>query len=194
MKSWSFAFLMFLLVGCASSAAVSSSEGDESRAQDVVKPASPWSNPPLQRSAVPSVYLTEFQKAENRETCALLVPVEVPPDAKPRRANFYGGWAVAYDQPGKRGVDRSGADCASCGRSAFGVAGAGVEAGGSTYEWPNVIEYADGSRVTYGLEGGNGPGWLAYITIPSQRCLYNIWSHDGQGELEELIGNLRFVE
>ena len=202
MRLWSVTLLLILFTGCASSTpspspsspSESTSEGDESRAQEAVKPPPPWSNPPLQRANVPAVYFTEHKKAENRATCALLVPAEVPSDAKPRRANFYGGWAIAYDQPGKPGVNPTGADCASCGRSAFGVAGTGVEGGGATYQWPNVIEYEDGSSVGYGLEGGNGPGWLAFVTIPGQRCLYNVWSHSGQAELEELIRNLRFVE
>jgi hypothetical protein len=89
---------------------------------------------------------------------------------------------VAYDLPGER--------------SAFGIAGTGVRAGQSaTYrDWPHQLTYADGSWAGYGLEGGSGPKWLAYVEIPGQDCLYNVWSHRGQAHLESLISRLRLAE
>jgi hypothetical protein len=42
--------------------------------------------------------------------------------------------------------------------------------------------------------GGNTVPWLAYISIPSEGCLYNVWSFLGKGSLEALIRSLRFVE
>src|SRR5262245_48038823 len=77
----------------------------------------PWAADPVARGQVPKVYLDEQAKADNKATCPLLVitDVGVGKGAKPRRANFAGGWAVAYDRKGQR--------------SAFGVAGAGVEKG-----------------------------------------------------------------
>jgi len=47
--------------------------------------------------------------------------------------------------------------------------------------------------VGYGREGGTGPNWLAYVRIPGQDCLYNVWSRRGQAHLEELLAELRFV-
>jgi hypothetical protein len=100
--------------------------------------------------------------------------------ATPRAATFSGGWAVAYDLPAIR--------------SAFGVAGTGATIEGHIYDqWPNRIEWADGSFAEYGLEGGTGPNHLAYLRIAGQRCLYNVWSRLGQEHLEFLLEQLRFV-
>jgi hypothetical protein len=98
--------------------------------------------------------------------------------------------------------------CPDCGRSAVGVAGAGVVALESDIRsWPNVIEYDDGSLLGYGIEGaGNltvdnpatgsvdSPTQLAFLSIASQDCLYNIWSRRSVTELRSVIDRLRFVE
>ena len=143
----------------------------------------PWRSEPLARAAVPAVYGEQWQKAENRATCAVIAPRslgELGANAKPRAANFAGGWAVAYDLPNQR--------------SAFGIAGAGVKAGDPTYnKWPYVYEWGDGSKVEYGPEGGTGPNELAYLRIQGQDCLYNIWSGLGREHLETLIRELRLV-
>ncbi len=142
----------------------------------------PWRGETLPQSSVPAVYLTEWQKAENRDTCAPIAPRSIGDvrDATPRRANFSGGWAVAYDLPNLR--------------SAFGVAGAGVKAGDPSYnKWPYVLSWDDGSRAEYGPEGGTGPNQLAYVKIQGQDCLYNVWSRLGREHLELLLRELRFV-
>lgn len=145
----------------------------------------PWSNETVAPSAVPAVYVDAWRAAANRQHCALLVPAhlssDVAADARPRSATFSGGWGVAYDLPSER--------------SAFGVAGTGASAwSGDVYDqWPEHRTYADGSRVGYGPEGGTGPNWLAYVRIPGQDCLYNVWSRRGQAHLEQLLGELRFV-
>jgi hypothetical protein len=143
----------------------------------------PWRMERLASAAVPAIYRTQWQKAENRDTCALIAPRSVGSvqNATPRAASFAGGWAVAYDTPELR--------------SAFGVAGAGVKASDPSYsDWPYVQIWDDGSKVEYGPEGGTGPNQLAYLRIGGQDCLYNIWSRLGQGHLEHLIRELRFVE
>ena len=145
----------------------------------------PWSGPALAPSDVPDIYLTVWRSAENRGRCALLASARLDPGlesrATPRAATFSGGWAVAYDLPGER--------------SAFGLAGTGSDAwAGDVYdEWPEKRLLEDGSRVGYGPEGGTGPNWLAYLRIPGQQCLYNVWSRRGRAHLEELLGQLRFV-
>jgi hypothetical protein len=143
----------------------------------------PWSAEKLAAADVPAQYVQEWRKADNRATCAPLAPLPafVDADAKPRRANFSGGWAVAYDRPGDR--------------SAFGVAGAGVEAGGDTYDgWEGHVAWADGSHAGYGLEGGTGPSHLAFLQVEGQGCLYNVWSHRGEAHLVALLQALRFVD
>ncbi|HEV2149721.1 MAG TPA: hypothetical protein VGR37_20140 [Longimicrobiaceae bacterium] len=131
---------------------------------------------------MPGVYVAEWRRAENRATCALIAPASLGPHgaARPRAANFGGGWGVAYDLPDLR--------------SAFGVAGAGVSASGPSYSgWPHRREWSDGSTAGYGPEGGTGPRQLAYLRIPGQDCLYNVWSHLGREHLEQLLAELRFV-
>lgn len=142
----------------------------------------PWRESPLARADVPAVYFTEWEKAENRATCAVIAPRSLGEGAgaTPRAARFSGGWGVAYDLPSQR--------------SAFGVAGAGVKAGDPSYaKWPYVQTWDDGSKAEYGPEGGQGPNQLAYLRIEGQDCLYNVWSHLGREHLEHLLRELRFV-
>jgi hypothetical protein len=130
---------------------------------------------------VPSVYKTEWLKAENRNGCRLLAITVNPGDATPRRANFSGGWAIAYDTPATR--------------SAFGIAGTGSKAADPSYdEWPHHLTWSDGSSAGYGPEGGTGPNQLAYLRVAGQDCLYNVWSRAGVEDLERLMASLRFVE
>lgn len=102
-------------------------------------------------------------------------------NAEPRTARFGGGWGVAYDLPELR--------------SAFGVAGTGVEPGPDTYDdWPFHRRWEDGSEAGYGPEGGSGSKHLAYLEVEGQRCLYNVWSRLGRVHLEGLMAALRYVE
>ena len=142
----------------------------------------PWKiDVPLSAEEVPSVYLTEWAKADNAIGCAplILFGAEREQGISLRRANFHGGWAVAYDTPAQR--------------SSFGIAGAGVLAGGSTYNFPHKISWSDGSYAAYGLEGGTGPNYLAYLTVAGQSCLYNVWSARGKEHLELLLNSIRMV-
>lgn len=159
------------------------------------RPAAPWSNPPLSQKEVPAVLLTEWRQAENRSTCAALAPKDLGqyPNAQPRSAYFAGGWAIAYDQPGLPGRNPDGSFCPNCGRGAFGIAGSGTTANYS-FRWTNQRVWADGSRAGYGLAGGTGPQYLAYVTVKGQGCLYNVWSYLGKEHLEALLQSLRFVE
>ena len=147
-------------------------------------PRSPWSAPPISATSIPRIYIDVWRVAENRSRCALLAPVALGADladATPRKATFSGGWSVAYDLPGTR--------------SAFGVAGSGSDPWSSDIytDWPHNISWPDGSTAGYGPEAGTGPNWLAYVKIPGQRCLYNVWSRRGKVELEQIIESLRFV-
>ncbi len=147
-------------------------------------PAAPWQNPPLAASRIPSVYVQQWSKAQNKSTCALFAFADVGQagqGASPRAATFSGGWAVAYDLPDLR--------------SAFGVAGAGVQADEPAYdEWPHHITWSDGSSAGYGPEGGGaGPNQLAYLRIAGQGCLYNVWSRLGVPHLEQLLAAMRRV-
>ena len=143
----------------------------------------PWRNDPLSRASVPQVYVAQWEKAENRNECALIAPrsLGIGAGATARAATFSGGWAVAYDLPNRR--------------SAFGIAGAGVNADDPSYDkWPYIQQWDDGSRAEYGPEGGTGPNELAYVKIQGQQCLYNVWSRLGRPHLELLLSELRLVQ
>lgn len=136
----------------------------------------PWSAPALTRTQAPAVYLLEWRKAANRRTCAPVAFASLPQGAKAtaRRAHFSGGWGVAYDTPKLR--------------SAFGIAGAGVDAAEPSFQdWRFKSTWSDGSSVGYGPEGGAGPNQLAYLRIAGQGCLYNVWSRLGRPHLEQLL-------
>ncbi|HJR87286.1 MAG TPA: hypothetical protein VJ930_06485 [Acidimicrobiia bacterium] len=168
----------------------------------------PWASaPPLLADEVP-VLAAEWGEAENRDTCAALSPSGGIAGATPRPANFSGGWAVAWDAPDGPGMSADGTFCADCGRSAVGVAGAGVAVvENDVRAFPNVIEWGDGSLVGYGVEGSvagaldnaattgaDSATQLAFLSVAGQDCLYNVWSRRSETELLDVIGRLRFVE
>lgn len=175
-------------------------------------PEAPWSAAAIAASEAPEVLSAQWAAADNKATCAALSPVGVEglePDATPRAATFAGGWGVAWDRPDGPGMRADGTFCEDCGRSAFGVAGAGVDVDQvAVRAWPDVIEWADGSIAGYGNEGfasdqpvtdpvtqgAGSPTKLAYLAVAGQGCLYNLWSRTSEEELLELMGRLRFVE
>jgi hypothetical protein len=181
--------LALLLAGCA--AASPPPEGQASPGEPVPPGAQepslladvpPWAAAPLAADVVPEIHLREWRRAENRATCAPLAPLGVPgqAEATPRAATFSGGWGVAYDLPELR--------------SAFGVAGTGSQAADPAYDdWPHQREWADGSTAGYGPEGGTGPNQLAYLRIPGEGCLYNVWSRLGIQHLETVLEGLRRI-
>ncbi|MGH8079807.1 MAG: hypothetical protein ACREP7_04465 [Lysobacter sp.] len=146
-------------------------------------PPAPWNAAALPANKVPAVYLSEWKKAKNRGRCAPLALSGAEQEAgiKLRRANFSDGWAVAFDA-----LDQ---------RSAFGVAGTGldIEPVGGRYSFPYSMSWSDGSSAHYGLNGDTGPGYLAYLEVAGQRCLYNVWSERGKAHLEQLLRSLRRV-
>lgn len=144
-------------------------------------PSSVLGQPVLKSSQVPAVYIREWRKAQNRKHCAPLALTGLNHDGvTPRRASFSGGWGIAYDLPGQRSV--------------YGVAGAGVDAEPFTPGvFPFEKNWSDGSKAYYGLEGGTGPGYLAYLKVAGQRCLYNVWSKQGKEHLEDMLDHLKLV-
>jgi hypothetical protein len=143
---------------------------------------------------------------EGRQPRALR-PVAFADDGRkggtPRRANFGGGWAVAFDLPRER--------------SAYGVAGTGKlpddDASHAEQrrkliaQWPlfrDLSGLPQPAFAGYGVEGakvypaddpqGLDANSLAYVRIGGQSCLYNVWSQLGRAHLELLLDNLRLVE
>jgi hypothetical protein len=143
----------------------------------------------------------EWRKADNRESCApLAFTTDAGAPAKPRRANFAGGWAVAFDTPDTR--------------SAYGIAGPGLipadaappaeQAERLGAQWPHFATLAGlpaPAFAGYGVEGaegypadnpeGRGLNSLAYLRVGGQACTYNVWSRLGRAHLEALLESLR---
>lgn len=150
-------------------------------------PIASWSKAAISRSQTDAVYFQEWAQSQTKNTCPMLaLPKNANAQIKGhsvRRANFSGGWGVAYDLPNER--------------SAYGVANAGtLQAGEQVYNsWPYNIVYQDGSTAGYGHEGGDPSAkWLAYVVIPENRCFYNVWSAQGQFHLEQMLLELRRVK
>jgi hypothetical protein len=133
----------------------------------------------LAAGAVPRVLLAEWRKAENRAGCAPLWLDDVGAGVPIRARYFSGGWGVTVRNPRR-----------------WGVAGAGVIAEASDLEkWKFHRDNATGMRAGYGLEGFDmGPDWLAYVHMPGQSCMYNVWSSVGRAHLEQLLDHLRVVD
>ncbi|AKM09816.1 hypothetical protein AB433_07190 [Croceicoccus naphthovorans] len=153
---------------------------------------------PPQRLAV-DLTRNEWATAENKAQCApLVLTSDGGAKGEPRRANFAGGWGVAFDTDDVR--------------SAFGVAGPGLVPADSADgqrarirgQWPYFIELPDLPQPAfagYGIEGaapystdtpdGVGDNSLAYVRVAGQACTYNVWSRLGRAHLEVLLQSLR---
>ncbi|MGZ3440482.1 MAG: hypothetical protein ACXVDD_13260 [Polyangia bacterium] len=141
--------------------------------------ATPTATTRLRAAAAPRVLLDEWRKADNRAGCAPLWLDDVAPDVKIRRREFAGGWGVTVRTPQR-----------------WGLAGAGVIASPHDLEkWKFQRQNAAGMHAGYSLEGFTiGPDWLAYVLVPGQACLYNVWSSLGREHLERLVDHLRIVD
>lgn len=192
----------------ASAPAATASPGAETSPDPVAASAEPAPGPeptppPLPPLIGERVARAEWAKADNRDRCA---PVAFSDDAggggTARRANFAGGWAVAFDLPDLR--------------SAYGVAGPGLIAADDARpmaqrerlaeQWPyfrDLSQLPQPAFAGYGLVGAEpyprgeadvrGPQSLAYVRIGGERCTYNVWSRLGRTHLESLIANLRML-
>jgi hypothetical protein len=143
----------------------------------------PWDRAPLDLAGIPSVLIDEWQRAENQLWCSVLFPLTVAPEgATMRRAEFGGGWAVAWDLPELR--------------SAFGVAGVGLPAWDDIgTRMPMTVRYGD-QVVGYGGEGfdDDAEQRLAEFSIPGQLCAYQVWSKLGDEHLLGLVDSLRQID
>jgi hypothetical protein len=156
------------------------------------------------RPRVAAQVLREWRQAENRDECGPVVFTdEGEAGGDPRHANFAGGWAVAFDMPGRR--------------SAYGLAGPGStpldrlddmeQQQRLREQWPHFVHLEAlpaPSYAGYGIEGahaypadnpeGYGMQSLAYVRVGGQSCTYNVWSKLGRAHLEVLLDGLRVLE
>ncbi|MDR7101392.1 hypothetical protein [Croceicoccus sp. BE223] len=174
-------------------------------------PQQPVTPPPVADSQSPEIVevtplaidLTrnEWATAANKDECApLVLTTDGGAGGEARRANFSGGWGVAFDTDGVK--------------SAYGVAGPGIvesdRADGQEArlkgQWPYFIRLerlAQPAFAGYGLEGakpygaerpdGVGDNSLAYVHVAGQGCTYNVWSRLGRAHLEVLLDSLRLL-
>lgn len=146
------------------------------------------------------IALAEWRKSDRPDTCA---PLALTSDAgargTARRANFSGGWGVAFDLPNLR--------------SAYGIAGTGFlpqdhgnvekQRARLAAQWPlfrELEQLPKPSFAGYGIEGaqdyspdspdGRGENSIAYVRVGGQQCDYNVWSRLGRAHLEHLLEHL----
>ena len=218
--------LVLVLAGCNAPPASNPAQPAATQATSVPAPAAAIETPPPDPAQVPAtepaakavasapvatppkpaattlpakdLILAEWRKADNRKACAPMTLARDDAGGTPRRAQFAGGWAVAFDRPGLR--------------SAYGIAGPGMlpqDENATEWQrqrlhrqWPHFrdLNGAVTGFAGYGIEGakaypasnpdGNGVKSLAYIRINGQSCTYNVWSHLGRAHLETMLDAL----
>ena len=157
--------------------------------------------PPAPEPLAAALVRAEWARSKDREHCGpLAFTTDGGAPATARRAEFSGGWGVAFDTPQVR--------------SAYGVAGPGVIDGDEAppaaqaerlgRQWPHFTTLARlpaPAFAGYGVEGaqdfradnpdGRGLNAVAYVRVGGERCTYNVWSRLGRAHLEVLLDSLR---
>ncbi len=161
----------------------------------------PAPEPPAPEPLAEELVRAEWAKSDDPESCGpLAFTTDGGAPATARRAEFSGGWGVAFDTPQVR--------------SAYGLAGPGVIDGDAAppaaqaarlgRQWPHFTTLAGlpaPAFAGYGVEGaqdfpadnpdGRGLNALAYVRVGGERCTYNVWSRLGRAHLEVLLDSLR---
>ena len=135
--------------------------------------------------SVPAIYISEWKKAENRGSMSAPHPVGCGTGARSKDQAGRICWRLGCClRPPWR---------TQCIRNRGNWVRSRPEMDRPLI-FPTTITWAEGSSISYGLEGGTGPGYLAYLKVSGQSCLYNIWSKRGKVHLEHLISSLRQVK
>jgi hypothetical protein len=150
---------------------------------------------------VPAFLIDDWNASERSGPALFPARIAVAhPVAVARRAEFGGGWGVAWDRRSGPGRNADGSYCDDCGRSAFGVAAIPSDTvlddlRDDAIGW---IEWSDGSRAGWWYEGfadpADGAPLLMYLEIPEYPTLYQVWSFLGEEDLLALVDRLRFVD
>jgi hypothetical protein len=157
-------------------------------------PAAPWLAPAVKRSTVPAPFLEAWERAENKSTCALIIPS----GALPR---MEGATASSATTPQDRGWDillrKEAGIIEILGLFRRTDQPEGRAPASFTRRW------SDGSELRYGPEAGGGPEvspdpeanpFEGVLTIPTQDCAYRIYDTLGLSHFEFVVDHLRFVE
>jgi hypothetical protein len=157
-------------------------------------PAAPWLAPPVKRRDVPAPFVEAWERAQNRSTCALLVPSGVLP-------RMEGATPSSALTPQDRGWDillRKEAGIIEI-LGLFSRADQPEDRAPASF----TRRWSDGSELRYGPEAGGGPGVSAdpeanpfegVLTVPTQDCAYRVYDTLGLSHFELVVDRLRFVE
>lgn len=154
-------------------------------------PVAPWRAAAIPRPSVPPAFVAAWDRARNREECALLFPLD-------GGSELQGAKATEGKTP-----DDNGWDIFLTGEAGtvevLGLFGKASKADRPTF----TRSWSDGSVAEYGADVGKGvPGaddsnsspFEAVLTLPDQACAYRIYTTLGKGHLESLFERLRLMK
>jgi len=157
-------------------------------------PAAPWRAAAVPRPAVPAPYVTAWDQARNRSTCALLFPVDGGPELAGAQATF-------GETPDDKGWDIFLTGTAG-NVEVLALFDKATQTGKPTATPSFTKSWADGSVAKYAPDAGNAaPGtddptsfpFEAVLTLPDQECAYRIYDTLGKAHLESLFDRLRLM-
>jgi hypothetical protein len=157
-------------------------------------PVAPWRSSPRPREVVSEEAFVAWERARNRDTCALLVPSVFGegmerPDTSATPINDDAGWEVVFRQ----------------GPAVVQIQGLFTKES-RTERTPRQIfsrRWSDGSVARYGPDAVNpedpepDPETTAIeatLLLPDQDCAYVIYDTRGKSEMEFILEHLQFVE
>ena len=157
-------------------------------------PAAPWRAATVPRTTVPPPYVTAWDQARNRSTCALLFPVDGGPEmagAQPTSGKTPEdkGWDIFLNGPAGS-------------IEVLALFDKATQTGKPTTTPSFTKIWADGSVAKYAPDAGNAaPGtydtasspFEAVLTLPDQSCAYRIYDTLGKPHLESLFDRLRLM-
>ena len=157
-------------------------------------PAAPWRTSAVPRPAVPPPYVTAWDRARNRTTCALLYPTDGGPE-------LAGATATSGKTPEDKGWDIFLTGPAGS-VEVLALFDKSTQTGKPTAIPSFTKTWADGSSAKYAPDEGNavlGTGdpssspFEAVLTLPDQECAYRIYDSLGKAHLESLFARLRLM-
>lgn len=157
-------------------------------------PAAPWRSAAVPRPAVPPPYVTAWDQARNRSTCALLFPVDGGPE-------LAGAQATSGKTPEDNGWDIF-LNSTAGSVEVLALFDKATQTGKPTTTPSFTKAWADGSVARYAPDAGNPfPGtddpasspFEAVLVLPDQRCAYRIHTTLGKNHLEALFDRLRLM-
>jgi hypothetical protein len=157
-------------------------------------PAAPWRAAAVPRPVVPPPYVTAWDRARNRATCALLFPVDGGPE-------LAGAQTTIGETPDDKGWDIFLTGTAG-NVEVLALFDKATQTGKPTAAPSFTKTWADGSVAKYAPDAGNAAPatddptsspFEAVLTLPDQNCAYRIYDTLGKTHLESLFDRLRLM-